>query len=629
GDGGGWHGWPAWATAAATVVGLTAEPVVRRLVGARRMWAAHLPGVPQRPPMPFEPVWAGRALLVSTAVGLAVALLDLPVWPWTATVLLAGLTGLVVVAGALRQVRSDRRLRRAFRGAVAAHAPEFVVYQARPDDASYQVTMWLPYLQRTGRRFMIVTRAEGPARVLAGLTDVPVVACRTSRELEDLLVPGLTTVFYVNAASGNGQMVRHSHLTHVHVGHGDSDKATSSNPTHAMYDRVFLAGQAAVERYAAQGVRLDLRRLQVVGRPQVELVEPARRAVADVAEPTVLYAPTWRGDAEATELYSLPHAAAIVQALLDRGVRVVFRPHPYSKDHPDDALRIAEVAGLLARDAERTGRDHLWGDRAEQPSVFECFNASDAMVCDVSSVAVDYLHSHKPMAMYVPTPAADRFVEDYPVARGAYLLAHDLSGLDGLLDQLLGDDALREQRERVRVRYLGDFSDEGYSDVFVRAVDDVVAGVGVVRGDGLDDAGDGVETGDRDVRAAEADDHRAGEGREDAGRGQGLEGLDGSDGPAGAGAEVDADAAAPGGRQLLRPALLRQLLDALSLVLAALAPVLAATSLPRGWALVPAALALCWPLVTRPPWRAPSKTRHLGAYAPQRVLVAATGGLAA
>nr|WP_284288391.1 hypothetical protein [Angustibacter aerolatus] len=39
------------------------------------------------------------------------------------------------------------------------------------------------------------------------------------------------------------------------------------------------------------------------------------------------------------------------------------------------------------------------------------------------------------MAMYVPTPAADRFVEDYPVARGAYLLAHDLSGLDGLLDQ--------------------------------------------------------------------------------------------------------------------------------------------------------------------------------------------------
>nr|WP_284288390.1 hypothetical protein [Angustibacter aerolatus] len=179
------------------------------------------------------------------------------------------------------------------------------------------------------------------------------------------------------------------------------------------------------------------------------------------------------------------------------------------------------------------------------------------------------------------------------------------------------------------MRYLGDFSDEGYSDVFVRAVDDVVAGVGVVRGDGLDDAGDGVETGDRDVRAAEADDHRAGEGREDAGRGQGLEGLDGSDGPAGDGAEPDADAAAPGGRRRCARPCCDSLLDALSLVLAALAPVLAATSLPRGWALVPAALALCWPLVTRPPWRAPSKTRHLGAYAPQRVLVAATAGLLA
>ena len=136
--------------------------------------------------------------------------------------------------------------------------------------------MWLPYFNRVGRRFIVVTRRELPARALAELpelADVPVICCRTSRELEDLLVPSLTTVFYVNAASGNGQMVRHADLAHIHIGHGDSDKATSFNPTHAMYDRVFLAGEAAAARYAANGVSIPRSRLQVVGRPQVARIE--------------------------------------------------------------------------------------------------------------------------------------------------------------------------------------------------------------------------------------------------------------------------------------------------------------------------------------------------------------------
>src|SRR5690606_37232845 len=164
--------------------------------------------------------------------------------------------------------------------AIAAYGPRFVIYTARPDDASYQVLMWLPYLERAGVPFLIVTRDELPARALAERTDVPIVTRRTISGLDDVIAPSLRAAFYVNASSGNGAFIRYGHLTHVYLGHGDSDKPPSYNPTHAMYDQIFAAGPAAVRRYAEHGVRIPADRFRIVGRPQVEdvvVVDPADR----------------------------------------------------------------------------------------------------------------------------------------------------------------------------------------------------------------------------------------------------------------------------------------------------------------------------------------------------------------
>ena len=88
-----------------------------------------------------------------------------------------------------------------------------MVYTSRPDDASYQVTMWLPYLKRAGLPFVVVTRTAEPAAALARLTDVPVIEARSLKLLESIVVPSLRAAFYVNASSGNGALVRYQHLT--------------------------------------------------------------------------------------------------------------------------------------------------------------------------------------------------------------------------------------------------------------------------------------------------------------------------------------------------------------------------------------------------------------------------------
>ncbi len=460
------------ALGAAILVGSIAfEPVVARATRFKVPIATRLPNLPTRRPLPDLGPVSVAAGAVATIMGLLLAVLGASSWWWAAISLLAVAPVAVLAVDGRGKIVLARRLRRLVPRAVAGYAPDFVVYTSRPDDASYQVMMWLPYLKRAGLRFIIIARNAVPAAALAELTDVPVVEARGIADLDALVVPSLKAAFYVNASSGNGALVRFQHLTHIYLGHGDSDKPPSYNPTHAMYDQIFAAGPAATRRYAAHGVRIPSEKFTIVGRPQVENVKQSTTRISDVPEPTVLYAPTWRGHVEETMLYSLPLGERIVSALLARGATVIFRPHPFSYDFPDDAAAIARISSLLEADRRKTGRPHLWGAAAEKDrSILDCINDSDAMVSDVSSVVSDYLFSGKPFAMIAVPAEPQAFVVEYPVARASYVIRADLEDLDVQLEKMLGDDPLGGERAHIRADYLGDFPADNYAAAFVDAV---------------------------------------------------------------------------------------------------------------------------------------------------------------
>ena len=463
------------ALGAAILVGsIVVEPFVARATRFRVPIAVRLPNLPTRRSLRDLGPLAVAASAVATIAGLLLAALGASSWWWAVISLLAVAPVAVLAVDGRSKIVLARRLRRLVPRAVAAYAPDFVVYTSRPDDASYQMMMWLPYLQRAGLRFIIIARNAVPAAALAELTDVPVVEARGIADLDALVVPSLKAAFYVNASSGNGALVRFQHLTHIYLGHGDSDKPPSYNPTHAMYDQIFAAGPAATRRYAAHGVRIPSEKFTIVGRPQVENVKQSTTRIADVPEPTVLYAPTWRGHVEETMLYSLPLGERIVSALLARGATVIFRPHPFSYDFPDDAATIARINSLLEADRRKTGRPHLWGAAAEKDrSILDCINDSDAMVSDVSSVVSDYLFSGKPFAMIAVPAEPEAFVVEYPVARASYVIRADLADLDAQLEKMLGDDPLAGQRADIRADYLGDFPADNYAAAFVDAVHNV------------------------------------------------------------------------------------------------------------------------------------------------------------
>ncbi|WP_330440783.1 CDP-glycerol glycerophosphotransferase family protein [Micromonospora sp. NBC_00821] len=411
----------------------------------------------------------GTALLGLLAALALAATLALPAGVALAASLLVG-----AGAGAVALDLARRRFRpRAGGGSVAAalrrHQPEFLLYFSAPPGSEYQVTMWLPYLQRIGRPFLVVLREPEFLAPIAAATDAPVVYCPTLGAMDEALVPSLRAAFYVNHGAKNSHCVRFTQLTHIQLHHGDSDKAPSANPVSGIFDRIFVAGQAAIDRYARAGVQIPTDKFVVVGRPQVESIEVRPEPARGLAHPTVLYTPTWTGHHADADYCSLPVAESLLRRLLERGATVILRAHPYTTQNPASARQLGRLTELLVADRARTGRQHVVGAAARELSLTECVNSADALVSDVSGVISDFLYSGKPYAVTDMGDEGDRFVERFPLAGSGYVLRRDMSNVDEVLTALLDTDPLAEARWATRRHYLGDFPAEAYAEAFLTA----------------------------------------------------------------------------------------------------------------------------------------------------------------
>ena len=411
------------------------------------------------------------------AIVVALVAAPFPIPGWIPLVLSVAVFGLFVfvLSRALQRAARVVSAQYALNATLRRLAPQFVVYFSSTMGAGYQVGMWLPYFARLGRPWIVVTRNTAMmveiARVMKRQDiQAPIIFRPKLRALEDIIVPSLKAAFYVNNAARNTHLIERRELTHVWLNHGDSEKPACYNPVHAIYDSIFVAGQAGIDRYARHGVHIPPEKFVIAGRPQVELITPARGPVADQRPPTVLYAPTWQGPYADTRFFSLPQGEAIVEKLLAAGARVIFRAHPLNYQFPAWVKLIRAIGRRLAADQALTGRDHRWGAAAEKEmTVEQCFNASDAMVADVSAVLSDYLHSEKPFAIVSIGRTSEQPLLDAPIAAAAYVLREDLSNLDQVVHNLLIDDPLAAIRRERRIYYLGDFDRTHYADGFLDA----------------------------------------------------------------------------------------------------------------------------------------------------------------
>lgn len=452
-----------WVLVVGLVVGLLTllEQALRLPVETALPMAANIDGVD----VPVPSIGLANAFhLVNVATAVTLALSLIPGVPAIIAAVLA-VASLALAAAmsfqAVRYLYRRTRFEAKLPGLMKKLAPQFAFHWHAPRGTAYQAAMWLPYLDRLGVPYFVLVRSRDNFEEVRKLTSAPVILRLRLEDLDPIVCPSLKAVFYTNTAVRNSHMIRFPHLRHIQLNHGDSDKITSVSPTFRQYDKNFVAGQAAIDRFALHNVAILPEQMVIVGRPQLEKVVPATTGIDQITAPRVLYTPTWSGFYDDSDYSSLRGGRQLVEKLLERGCTVVFRPHPYARLKSINAEACKQIIEMLTQDGLTSGRQHVFGPKAETEwSVIDCFNGCDAMITDVSSVASDFLIANKPFAMAAVSSHGDDFVASFPLAKAAYVfdVAKDgsTSGLDETLDALLGADPKAEERRSIRRYYLGD-----------------------------------------------------------------------------------------------------------------------------------------------------------------------------
>ncbi|RYU09930.1 CDP-glycerol glycerophosphotransferase family protein [Nocardioides iriomotensis] len=349
--------------------------------------------------------------------------------------------------------------------------PKVSVLAYFADDVSrtYQLIQWLPVLEllHAEHPVGVVARDLDSAAVLQGRTSLPVLVAPSFPALHDLYDDvDPKVVLYCNNSILNFQSLLHGRALHVHVNHGESDKQSMASNNAKAYDRVFVAGEAAVQRHVAGLLEFDTSRLVRIGRPQLDLSRTSPLPEAADGRRTVLYAPTWEGDADYNNYTSLDTVGrGVVRAILDvPGVRLVYKPHPKIATSQTPSIRDAHrdvldlVADAAARDPEAGHTVYVTGD------ILALMPSCDAMVTDVSSVGLDWLYlcTGKPLFVTDRHLDGERLRQEVPVSRCADVIEHvdgvaGETALTALVEARLDHDEHHLARVAMRHHYFDDY----------------------------------------------------------------------------------------------------------------------------------------------------------------------------
>ncbi|HEX2805877.1 MAG TPA: CDP-glycerol glycerophosphotransferase family protein, partial [Kineosporiaceae bacterium] len=303
-----------------------------------------------------------------------------------------------------------------------ASEAEVVVYFGDDPLRVYQLRQWLPVLEQLDRRHrvLIVLREQATYALLRPTTSLPMVHLPTFGELTEMYLRNQhKVVVYVNNSARNFHSLVARSVLHVHVNHGESDKICMVSNQVKAYDQVFVAGEAAVNRYRSTLIGFDPQRLVPVGRPQLDLRPTPLLPASD--RRTVIYAPTWEGEEPSNNYSSVdvygPEIVEHVLAVPD--LRLVYKPHPRVATSNTPAMvdghrRILDLLDAADR------RDPDAGHRAEiGADILAVLPGCDAMITDVSSVGLDflYLHGDKPLLIADRYSDPTRVRENAPVSR--------------------------------------------------------------------------------------------------------------------------------------------------------------------------------------------------------------------
>ena len=396
---------------------------------------------------------ATTVILAETAVSMTL------IFDATGGTPMAALVGLAIVYGVWsvsswivcfrRAARGEASLRPILASDIVELSPRILIHFSGSIRALYQLDQWLPLVAGSGIPFLLIARELPSFHAMKEKYRVPTVLIGDFPDLDLVVPPSARLALYVNTGTANNHLIRFDQLIHAQIHHGDSDKPPSSGKTMRLYDLHLVAGPAAVDRLERAGIVTDRRDAVVVGRPMTDdLALSSPRG----PRPVVLYAPTWEGFHLDSALSSVGALAETITAAMPSDALFVVRPHPLTGTVDRD---LKPSLANLRRLVEARGDYGRYVEPSQGPSVIELMEECHVLICDVSSVLVDFLAADRPAIVSDIGGLGDDLVAAYPSTAWAHRLESDGANLAEVLADALGADRHRELRREMRHRMLG------------------------------------------------------------------------------------------------------------------------------------------------------------------------------
>ena len=333
----------------------------------------------------------------------------------------------------------------------------------------YQIAQWLPVIEKSPADLnaVIITRSMATTEELRKLTNVPIIHARTFDLLMSLLeLSKFKAIIYVNNSYQNFQTLSYQEAVHIHVNHGESDKISMVSNQAKAYDRVFVAGPAAKDRYLKAVAWIDQNKLITVGRPQLDLGQTPFAAEPKLK--TITYAPTWEGEDEANNYTSMDlYGKKIIDAALSQSnCRTIYKPHPRILTSKDPEV-VAAHKYIISRLGKAPHQVLLEGD------VIELLLGTDLLISDISSVTLDYLYLKPDGAIFLSDRRTDlpTLESESPVAFAATIIdGNSVDKISIKLEKTLEKDDLAAKRAEVCRYYFGGIAAGESSKTYFAAI---------------------------------------------------------------------------------------------------------------------------------------------------------------
>ncbi len=352
---------------------------------------------------------------------------------------------------------------------------DIALYFADQPAKLYQLLQWLPVFENhTELRTIVVVRNLETYNEL-----------RTRTSLQVLLVPryeilmalydraDFHAVIYVNNGWTNFQSLSFQQAVHIHVNHGESDKICMVSNQAKAYDKVYVAGQAAIDRHAAAIAWFDPSHLVSVGRPQLDL--DIASPIADSELVTITYAPTWEGEDEVNNYTSvdLYGPQIVTAALAIPHARLVYKPHPRVLESADPLVREnhKKIVNLISS----AGAPHVYLPNA---NILGILPETDLLISDVSSVTLDYLYltPNSPILLTDRRSNPAQLLADSPMSAACAVIdQNSISRIGELITTALEMDTHGDDRARMRTYYFGDNAKGSSTRAFWSAITSEIA----------------------------------------------------------------------------------------------------------------------------------------------------------